>query len=210
MITRQEAIEILTSEKTTAENDLKDVDMPMRIKHQMRREIEAYDMAIQALSDPITISEEITIREAIHILEHSRIVSDDFTPEGLTAAYVAALTALYAEESKGTHWISVEDRLPEPNKGQLLFVVHTPAWVDKTGELSPEDSVFEEQTEVVAGWLSRSGETRYWTWDTEFMNHTIKNEVSIDQTGEIRYVTHWMLLPNPPEKEAQDNEMPEV
>lgn len=38
--------------------------------------------------------------EIIHIFENSRLVSDHFTPEAVTAAYVAALAALHAEADR--------------------------------------------------------------------------------------------------------------
>lgn len=38
--------------------------------------------------------------EIIHIFENSRLVSDHFTPETVTAAYVAALAALHTEADR--------------------------------------------------------------------------------------------------------------
>lgn len=38
--------------------------------------------------------------EIIHIFENSRLVSDHFTPEAVTAAYVAALAALHTEADR--------------------------------------------------------------------------------------------------------------
>lgn len=44
---------------------------------------------------------EITLAEAIHIYENSRLQSEYFTPEGLTAAYVLGLSGLYALQAMG-------------------------------------------------------------------------------------------------------------
>ena len=45
--------------------------------------------------------EKLTLAEAIHIYENSRLQSDHFTEEGLTAAYALGLSGLYTLQAMG-------------------------------------------------------------------------------------------------------------
>ena len=47
------------------------------------------------------MSNEITLAEAIHIYENSRLQSEHFTAEGLAAAYALGLSGLYALQAMG-------------------------------------------------------------------------------------------------------------
>lgn len=53
----------------------------------------------------------MTREEIIHIFENSRLVSEHFDSEAVTAAYIEGLAALREQEER--RWIPVEERLPK-------------------------------------------------------------------------------------------------
>ncbi|MGN0998667.1 MAG: DUF551 domain-containing protein [Faecousia sp.] len=53
----------------------------------------------------------MTTEEIIHIFENSRLVSEHFDSEAVTAAYVGGLAALREQEER--RWIPVTERMPE-------------------------------------------------------------------------------------------------
>lgn len=78
--------------------------------------------------------EQISIKEAIHIFENSRLTSANFTPEAVTAAYVLALAAL--QEKAESPWINVKNKLPKEGKEVLVYAVRTLANGQKYGEIA--------------------------------------------------------------------------
>ena len=49
------------------------------------------------------MNDPITLAEAIHIYENSRLQSENFTQEALTAAYALGLSGLYLIQTMGEH-----------------------------------------------------------------------------------------------------------
>jgi hypothetical protein len=116
----------------------------------------------------MTNQTELIAEEIIHIFENSQL-QGSFTQEGLTAAYVAALAALRAEQER--QWISVEDGLPDMCGYKCLVV-----GINKFG-----------QTEVFTaftGYMER-GKLEFHSCEPTHENP-------------VWTVTHWMPLPKPP------------
>ena len=69
----------------------------------------------------------MTREDAAHILEYSRIVSENFTQEAVTATYVMALSALrgptreHVEKVRESEWIDNGER--EPNGVPKTFAI---------------------------------------------------------------------------------------
>ena len=102
-------------------------------------------------------------------------------------AYEMAVFALTHQQGE---WISVKDRLPEP--GQIVLVYQTYSW-----------QRFEDGAEITIGRLRRSN-TRcksYWEFQhyrADFKSGTVLDNDIIWPGNE--YITHWMPLPEPPER----------
>ena len=95
-------------------------------------------------------------------------------------------------------WISVKDSMPS-TEGHILFVLYTPKWTDKSGELSTENIEFDEEIKVVCGFCDIRKGDRWWEWEDEISQCVIHNEISKEECGMVTYITHWMHLPKPPE-----------
>lgn len=102
-----------------------------------------------------------------------------------------------------SNWISVKDRLPEPNDEKvILFVLHTPAYNDK------EFGWQAEKTKVVAGFFDVYPDPypiyhhRSWSWwDEDYRSEAcIWDEIDDEREeyGWVTYITHWRPLPEPP------------
>ena len=75
----------------------------------------------------------VTREEAAHILEYSRIVSENFTQEAVTATYVMALAALrgptreqVAEVWGSRGWETVPDKGFVDTAGRQVYHLHCP------------------------------------------------------------------------------------
>lgn len=67
----------------------------------------------------------ITTAECIHVYQNSRLQSDSFTPEAMTAAYVAGLAALQ-EKQEAEEPLALEDlKLMD---GKPVWIVEAPDW----------------------------------------------------------------------------------
>ena len=95
---------------------------------------------------------ELTAEQIIHIFENSNL-QGSFTPEGLTAAYVAALAALHAEQERLN---------PQPlTLEELREMVNQPVWVEVT-----DHSVFADPNDDFDAWgMVRPCLVRIWDFN---------------------------------------------
>ena len=101
-----------------------------------------------------------------------------------------------------SRWILVSERLPNKSMKYVIFTLYTPAWHDVTDELPEEERDFPEETKVVCGRVGvYSNGKRYWCWEEEYGEATIKNEHIKEYTGEETFITAWMPMPGPYTKE---------
>lgn len=97
-------------------------------------------------------------------------------------------------------WIKCSERLPDKSMNYVIFTLYTPAWHDVTDELPEEERDFPEETKVVCGSVDVfSDGKRFWCWEEEYGDATIKNEHIKEYTGGETFITAWMPLPEPPE-----------
>ena len=101
-------------------------------------------------------------------------------------------------------WIPVSERLPDTSMKYVIFTLYTPAWHDVTDELSEEGRDFPEETKVVCGSVDVYSDCkRFWCWEEEYVEATIKNEHIKEYTGEETFITAWMPMPEPYTKENE-------
>lgn len=104
-----------------------------------------------------------------------------------------------------TRWIPVSESLPDKSMEYVIFTLYTPAWHDVTDELPEEERDFPEETKVVCGRVFvYSNDKRYWCWEEEYGEATIKNEHIKEYTGEETFITTWMPLPEPYKAESEE------
>jgi len=73
----------------------------------------------------------MTTEEIIHVYENSRLVTDNFTEEAVTAAYVEGLAALHTQQ---------EQENPKPLKlDELREMDGEPVWIERHDSNSSED-----------------------------------------------------------------------
>lgn len=96
-------------------------------------------------------------------------------------------------------WIPVSERLPEDDM-DVIFSIYDSEYCD------PDIGFVEERLIVVAGNFQRIGDNRYWSWVDEYGDAVIKDEYCKEECGLESFITAWMPLPKPYEKEEQKNE----
>jgi hypothetical protein len=97
-----------------------------------------------------------------------------------------------------SRWIPVSESLPDKSMDYVIFTLYTPAWHDVTDELPEEERDFGEETKAVCGSVTVHPDgKRFWSWQDEYGEASIKNEHIKEYTGEETFITAWMPMPEP-------------
>lgn len=164
--------------------------------------IETYKMAIEALKKQL----QERAKTPCDLCRYNPPSSRDGKPCTMCPA---SPVERYGEESKMSEWISVKDRLPEPEQEVLICTVKmyggraykgiTTAMYED-GTIFTEDSVWNwsdieylgDYDEERDDWKIPSG----WWEERHYNPDDVYNNVVDDE------VTHWMPLPEPPREDA--------
>ena len=129
----------------------------------------------------------MTIEEAIETIEYARAFNEENTllmkAWDLIIDYVRAQSANDGQ-MKSDGWISVKDRLPEPDK-EVLLIAH--GWTSRTTYIGSLHHTASKKS-WMTGIESKESDWQIWGWSYLKEPH----------------VTHWMPLPKPPKSEGGD------